>query len=142
MGLLLFSTLLLPQLWYMYLRWKIPSLRAPLLDKRTPSFPNDKHCTEGFGFTNTGFSKSLSNLVWSCNSPLTRKQCSNYDFANNPLEWLVTLLSARWHYCAASFIFGTNKSITCSVFIGKNRYRPINAYYWLESFFINGIYIW
>ena len=59
MGLLSFLTLLLPQPWHMYLRWNIPSLHAALLDKRTPSLPHDKHCTEGFGFTNPDFSKSL-----------------------------------------------------------------------------------
>ena len=42
---------------------------APLLNKRTPFFPNDEHCTEEFGFTNSDFSKSLWNLVWSCNNP-------------------------------------------------------------------------
>ena len=55
----------------MYLRWEIPSLRAPLLGKRTQSFPNDKHCTEEFGFTNSDFSKSFWNLVWSCNNPFS-----------------------------------------------------------------------
>ena len=46
-------------------------LRAALLDKHTPSLPHDKHCTEGFGFTNPGFSKRLWNLVWLCNNPFT-----------------------------------------------------------------------
>ena len=54
------------------LRWEIPSLLAPLLDKRTPSLPNDKHCTEGFG---------LWNLVWSCNSPFSFNALCNITFA-------------------------------------------------------------
>ena len=66
-----FSTLLLPQPWHMYLRWGILFLRAPLLDKLTPFLPNDKHCTEWYGFTNSDFSKSLWNLVWSYNNPLS-----------------------------------------------------------------------
>ena len=30
-----------------------------ITEQRTPSLPNDKHSTEGFGFTNSDFSKSL-----------------------------------------------------------------------------------
>ena len=29
------------------------------LEKHIPFLPNDKHCTEGFGFTTSDFSKSL-----------------------------------------------------------------------------------
>ena len=47
MGLLSFSTLLLQQQCYMYLRREIPSLRAPLLDKRTPPFPMTNTALKG-----------------------------------------------------------------------------------------------
>ena len=67
-----------------------------------PSLPNDKHCTEGFGFTNSGFSKSLWNWVWSCNSPLIHTVKS---FQISPGHKLETLVSQFKRYIYIAFIY-------------------------------------